>query len=62
MRKIPTTGAPKRGTIDFEGDIHVGEDGVELIAGRIGMPLPFPFRLVDLVRSADELELERKLF
>ena len=47
--------------IDFEGEAVVDDDGVELIVGRIGTPLLFPFRLDDLLRLADEVEREDAL-
>lgn len=43
-------------TLDVEADVHVTPTGVELLQGRIGHVLDFPFRLVELHQLVDSLE------
>jgi len=43
---------------DFDGDVAVGADGVELIVGRVGTLLSFPFSITELCELARELESE----
>jgi hypothetical protein len=42
--------------LDVEADLVVTPSGVELLAGRMGHVMDFPFRLTELYRLVDELE------
>ena len=40
---------------DYDGDVIVNDDGVELLVGREGTVLEYPFRVTELRELADEL-------
>jgi hypothetical protein len=44
--------------LDFEGAVSLSDEGVELLVGRVGTLLPYPFLIDELQALADELEQE----
>ncbi|HEV2809827.1 MAG TPA: hypothetical protein VGV93_05445 [Acidimicrobiales bacterium] len=46
--------------MDFDGDVRVDGDGVELIVGRRGTGLEYPFCLLELYDLACEVEAQAK--
>jgi hypothetical protein len=44
--------------VDFEGDMTVRDDGLELRMGRFGTVLKYPFTLIELNDLVDEIQAE----